>query len=92
MSAAELRGIGLHQGERVRFRRHDRSRWTLGRISSVGADGSILVHDADGAARSLRPEALEVERPNRRGRLSWRPVEEVATTWEQLDLFGPDPR
>ena len=90
MSTAELRSIGLRQGERVRFKRQHRSRWTLGHIASVGADGSILVHDANGAARSLRPEALEVERPNRRGRLTWRAVDEVATTWEQLDLFGTD--
>ena len=90
MSAAELRSIGLRQGERVRFKRQNRSRWALGYIASVGADGSILVHDANGVARSLRPEALEVERPNRRGRLTWRTVDQVATTWEQLDLFGAD--
>ena len=90
MSAAELRSIGLRQGERVRFKRQKRSSWALGHIASVGAVGSILVHDANGAARSLRPEALEVERPNRRGRLTWRAVDQVATTWEQLDLFGAD--
>jgi hypothetical protein len=45
------------------------------------------VHDAHGAARSLRPERLEVRRPGRRGRPVWRPITEVAVTWEQLTLF-----
>ena len=82
-----LRRIGLHPGEEVRFRRADRGRWQEGRISHVERDGSITVHDSHGAARSLRPERLEVKRPGRRGRLVWRPVPDVAVTWEQLTLF-----
>ena len=53
----------------------------------MSADGSITLHDPDGSARSLRPERVEVRRPGRNGRLQWRPVSEVATTWEQLELF-----
>ncbi len=86
--ARDLRAIGLRLGEPVRFHRHDRSRWSTGRVSGIGADGSILIHDTDGSARSMRPELLEVQRPGRRGKLKWRAVSEVATTWEQLDLFS----
>jgi hypothetical protein len=82
-----LRQIGLRAGEEVRFRRADRGRWQEGRISWVERDGSITVHDSHGAARSLRPERLEVKRPGRRGRLVWQPVTDVAVTWEQLTLF-----
>lgn len=82
-----LRRLGLRSGEPVRFRRADRARWQEGRISWVERDGSITVHDSDGAARSLRPERLEVKRPGRRGRLAWRAVPDIAVTWEQLTLF-----
>lgn len=82
-----LRRIGLVAGEAVRFKRADRGRWQEGRIARVERDGSITVHDSHGAARSLRPERLEVKRPGRRGRLRWCPVIDVAVTWEQLTLF-----
>ena len=85
--AEVLRRIGLVAGEEVRFRRADRGRWQSGRISCVERDGSITVHDSHGAARSLRPEKLEVRRPGKRRNLVWTPVTEVAVTWEQLTLF-----
>jgi hypothetical protein len=85
--AEVLRRIGLVAGEEVRFRRADRGRWQSGRISCVERDGSITVHDSHGAARSLRPEKLEVRRPGKRRNLIWTPVTEVAVTWEQLTLF-----
>jgi len=85
--AEVLHRLGLVPGEEVRFRRADRGRWQVGRISCVERDGSITVHDSHGAARSLRPERLEVRRPGPRRRLVWRPVTEVAVTWEQLTLF-----
>ncbi len=85
--AEVLRRIGLVSGEEIRFRRADRGRWQMGRISHMERDGSITVHDAHGAARSLRPERMQVRRPGVRGRLVWRPVTEVAVTWEQLTLF-----
>jgi len=40
-----------------------------------------------GAARSLRPDRLEVRRPGSRGRLTWQNVGIVAITWEQLCLW-----
>lgn len=82
--------LGLQHGEAVRFRRNDAGRWIEGRIAGIAADGSITLHDPNGAARSLRPERLEVRRPGARGRTSWRAVTEVAVTWQQLDLgLGP---
>ena len=85
--SAILHSIGLTAGEEVRFRRADRGRWQVGRIACVERDGSITVHDAHGAARSLRPERLEVKRPGKRKKLTWQAVADVAVTWEQLSLF-----
>jgi hypothetical protein len=82
-----LEKIGLKAGEPVRFRRGETGRWVHGRVSRVNADGSITLHDIDGAARSLRPDRLEVRRPGSRGRLSWQNIEDVAITWEQLSLW-----
>jgi hypothetical protein len=79
--------LGLRAGEQVRFRRHEGGRWVGGRLVGVGVDGSLTLHDVDGAARSLRPERVQVRRPGKRGRLVWREVPEVATTWEQLELW-----
>jgi hypothetical protein len=84
---ALLHRLGLRAGEAIRFRRGDHGRWIVGRVAGMSADGSITLHDPDGSARSLRPERVEVRRPGRNGRLHWRPVNEVATTWEQLELF-----
>ncbi len=84
---ATLPLLGLHHGEAIRFRRHERGRWIVGKVAGMAADGSITLHDPDGAARSLRPEQVEVKRPGSRGRLRWRLVSEVAVTWEQLELF-----
>lgn len=85
--AALLPRLGLRLGEPVRFRRHDGGRWVTGKLVGVASDGSLTLHDSDGAARSLRPERLQVRRPGRRGRLTWQDVSEVATTWEQLELW-----
>ena len=85
--ADELEQLGVHHGEPVRFRKHDGGRWWLGRMHAVAADGSFTIYDTDGAARSLRPERLEVRRPGRHGRLTWQVLSEVAVTWEQLELW-----
>jgi hypothetical protein len=83
----DLARLGLRHGEAIRFRRHGRGRWVVGRVENVEADGSVTLRDPDGAARSIRPECLEIRRPGSRGRLRWRVVSEVAVTWEQLELF-----
>jgi hypothetical protein len=91
LDVATLQRIGLQAGEPVRFRKADGGRWFAGKMQGVAADGSITVHDANGAARSLRPERVEVRRPGSRGRLSWQLVSDVAITWEQLVLWAETP-
>ena len=86
-----LAHLRLTSGEPVRFRKLDGGRWQPGKMSGVAADGSITIHDANGAARSLRPERVEVRRPDSRGRLTWQLVSDVAITWEQLALWGEVP-
>jgi hypothetical protein len=84
---ALLERVGLRRGEAIRFRRHDRGRWITGRVAGIAPDGSITLHDPDGAARSLRPDRVEVRRPGAHGRLRWSTVSDVAVTWEQLTFF-----
>lgn len=92
MADAEiLAQLRLTAGEPVRFRKLDGGRWLPGKMSGVASDGSITIHDANGAARSLRPERVEVRRPGGRGRLTWQLVSDVAITWEQLALWGEKP-
>jgi hypothetical protein len=86
-----LTHLRLTTGEPVRFRKADGGRWLPGKMSGVAVDGSITIHDANGAARSLRPERVEVRRPGDRGRLTWQSVSDVAVTWEQLALWGDVP-
>lgn len=82
-----LQAVGLRLGEPIRFRRTSSGRWIVGKVARMEPDGSITLHDPDGAARSLRPEAVQVRRPGSRGRLAWKTVSDVAVTWEQLELF-----
>lgn len=82
-----LIAVGLRLGEPIRFRRHEGGRWVVGKVVRIEPDGSITLHDPDGAARSLRPERVQVRRPGSRGRLMWKTVSDVAVTWEQLELF-----
>jgi hypothetical protein len=86
-----LAHLRLTAGEPVRFRKVEGGRWLPGKMSGVAADGSITIHDANGAARSLRPERVEVRRPGGRGRLTWQRVSDVAITWEQLELWRDSP-
>lgn len=87
MTERTLNAVGLRRGEPIRFRRNDGGRWLVGKVLRIEADGSITLHDPDGAARSLRPDRVQVRRPGSRGRLVWRIVSDVAVTWEQLELF-----
>lgn len=87
MTDDALHAIGLRPAEPIRFRRQGARRWVTGRVVRVEADGSITLRDPQGAARSLRPEMVQVRRPGTRGRLVWCDVCDVAITWEQLELF-----
>ncbi len=90
LAEAELRAIGLHRGEPIRFKKsEDAARWSTGRIHAVERDGSITVHDANGAARSLRPERIEIQRRNSRGKINWQNLNEFLGSERQLTLFAP---
>jgi hypothetical protein len=91
VDTSTLLRLGLRPGEPVRFRRTDGGRWFSGKMAGVAVDGSVTVHDANGAARSLRPERIEVRRPGARGRLTWQLLSDVAITWEQLSLWPDAP-
>ena len=88
-SPASLARLGLRMGEPIRFRRHEKGRWVVGRVVGIEHDGSIAIRDPDGSARSLRAERVEIRRPGSRGRLKWCVVSDVAVTWEQLEMFEP---
>ena len=90
-SPAALARLGLRPGEPIRFRRNNTGRWIVAKVTGIAMDGSVNLRDPDGSARSLRPEFLEIRRPGSRGRLRWAVVSDVAVTWEQLELFGPEP-
>ena len=90
-SAATLARFGLRRGEAIRFKRNDRGRYVVGKVEGVEIDGSVALRDADGSARSLRAERVEIRRPGPHGRLRWQIVSEVAITWEQLELFESPP-
>lgn len=87
MPERTLKAVGLRLGEPIRFRRHDGGHWIIGKVARMEVDGSITLHDPDGAARSLRPERVQVRRPGSRGHLVWKTVSDVAVTWEQLEMF-----
>lgn len=86
-SPSALARLGLRRGEPIRFRRANKGRWIVGKVTGIEADGSIALRDPDGSARSLRAEFVEIRRPGSRGRLRWCVVSDVATTWEQLEMF-----
>ncbi len=87
MPERTLNAVGLRLGEPIRFRRNDAGRWIEGKVARMEIDGSITLHDPDGASRSIRPERVQVRRPGSRGRLVWKTVSDVAVTWEQLEMF-----
>lgn len=80
-----LPAIGLRAGEPVRYRKG--SRWQEGRLGGVEPDGSLRVHDAKGAARSLPADRVEVRRAGTRGGAVWRSVPDVMGNDEQLGLW-----
>ena len=84
-----LERLGLRAGERVRFRRPDRSRWQPGIVRRLERDGSVGLVDADGAARAVPVDAVEVRCSGPRGRATWEPLVARAGRTEQLDLLDP---
>ena len=87
MSAPALEQLGLRAGERVRFRRPDRSRWQDGVVLRLEKDGSLRVRDENGAARTIPLSHVEVRGRGPRGATTWEPLLERAGRTEQLGLF-----
>lgn len=84
---AALQRLGLQPGEPARFRKTDGGRWFAAKFSVVASDGSITVFDANGAARSLWPDRVEVRRLGSRRRLVWISVADLLLSSEQLRLW-----
>lgn len=82
-----LEAIGLQPGERVRFRRPDRSRWQLGIVSRMERDGSLRITDADGAARTVALALIEVSAPGSRRAVRWEPLADRSVRAVQLSLL-----
>jgi hypothetical protein len=82
-----LAALGLHRGERVRFRRPGQGRWRPAVVVGVEKDGSLSLSDAKGARRAIRLEHVEVATTGPRGARSWEPVAERAARTEQLRLL-----
>lgn len=83
----ELLRLGLRPGERVRFKRPDRSRWQAGKATGVGRDGSLAITDGKGAARAVPLQHVEVQVVTARGATRWEPLIDRASRTEQLKLL-----
>jgi hypothetical protein len=80
-----IQRLGLEPGERVRFRRVDKARWQDGVAAGIERDGSLTVHDRDGATRAVPIELVLVRAPGRG--LHWEPLIDRAARTVQLSLF-----
>ena len=88
VSGGSLEELGLRPGERVRWRRRDRSRWSEGAVTRRERDGSIAVRDSQGRAWAFVIERLEVRAVGPRGAAGWEPLIARARRAEQLQLFS----
>jgi hypothetical protein len=85
--------LGICVGEEVRWRAAGGGRWHHGRVGRRERDGSVGVTAADGAARSIAVERLEVGCRGTRGGRGWEPLTVRAARSEQLSLLTLlDPR
>jgi len=82
-----LAELGLAPGAAVRFRRRETERWKEATVSRRERDGSLGLHDAKGAARSLPIELIEVRTTGPRGGIVWEPLTERAARTEQMRLL-----
>jgi hypothetical protein len=82
-----LEQLGLHPGEKVRFRRRPDERWHQGTAVARERDGSIGIRDAKGASRAIPLELIEVAARGPRGKPTWEPLAERAARIEQLRLL-----
>lgn len=69
--------LGLTEGEAVRWRRREGARWEQGTVIRRETDGSVAVHDRNGAWRSIPVERLEARVVTKRGAKRWSAVENL---------------
>ena len=74
---------GLRVDDKVRWRPAGKRTWTEGRVTGIEGDGSVGCVDADGRARALVADRLQVWRRTGRGR-RWEPLAGP----QQLALFA----
>ena len=82
-----LARVGLHEHQKVRFRREGGGRWIEGAAVALEVDGSLGLRDTRGRRRSIPIDDVEVACRGPRGGRIWVPLIDVAATTEQLGLF-----
>jgi hypothetical protein len=87
LAETALLEVGLRPGDRVRWRRRDGGSWHEGTVERRERDGSIGVRDAQGAARALPLERLQVRGTGPRGGAVWEAVPDRAARDEQLGIW-----
>jgi hypothetical protein len=87
LTESALLEVGLRPGDRVRYRKKDGGAWQEARVERRERDGSIGVRDANGAARAIPVDRLQVRGTGKRGGTVWEPVIERADRDEQLGIW-----
>lgn len=87
LTESALLEVGLRPGDRVRYRKKDGGSWQEARVERRERDGSIGVRDANGAARAIALDRLQVRAIGKRGGTVWEPVAERADRDEQLGIW-----
>jgi hypothetical protein len=87
LAESALLEVGLRPGDRVRYRKKDGGAWQEARVERRERDGSIGVRDANGAARAIPIDRLEVRTTGRRGGTVWEAVAARAERDEQLGMW-----
>ena len=87
LADSALLEVGLRPGDRVRWRRREGGAWHEGAVERRERDGSIGVRDAQGAARAIPLERLQVRTVGQRGGTRWEAVADRAGRDEQLGIW-----
>ncbi|MDQ2650150.1 MAG: hypothetical protein M3Z03_11430 [Actinomycetota bacterium] len=87
LTESALLEVGLRPGDRARYRKKDGGAWQEARVERRERDGSIGVRDANGAARAIPVDRLQVRGTGKRGGTVWEPVIERADRDEQLGIW-----
>jgi hypothetical protein len=87
LAESALLAVGLRPGDRVRYRKKDGGAWQEARVERRERDGSIGVRDANGAARAIPLDRLQVRGTGKRGGTVWEDVRARADRDEQLGMW-----